>query len=83
MNTNVTEVIFNSTAVELKARPDSQTVSGWSVIAFTPDVSIRCTRIHNQKSLARFIESILGACDADGEDHEYELLESKIAAITQ
>lgn len=83
MNTNVTEIIFNSTVVELKARPDAQTVSGWSIIAFTPDVSIRCTRIHNQKALTRFIEAILGACDAEGEDSEYDLLESKILAITQ
>ena len=66
MNT-ITEVTINGKLVDIKSKQAPQTLSGWSVIAFTPHCSIWCTRLHDKASVDAFVESIISATVADAD----------------
>ena len=68
MKQRVTEIEINDTPVEIKARTDDRHASGWSVIAFTPELSIRSTKLNRPIAMDSFIDSILGACGSVSTD---------------
>ena len=57
----VTEVRIDSALVQIKSKTDKDAPSGWSVIAFTPSCSIRCTRVHDYTWFACFVRAIIEA----------------------
>lgn len=65
MNNNITEYEVNGVVVEIKSRRDEAQISGWSTIAFTPDISIRCTKLHRKSSMTAFATAILASCGSD------------------
>lgn len=82
MNKSVTEIILNDIPVEIKSKPDARHTSGWSVIAFTPDISIRSTKLHRDPVVDSFAAAIIGACDAEGNEAEFDLVIEAIKSIT-
>lgn len=81
---SATEVIINDVVVDLKSRPAPTTTSGWSVIAFTPHCSVRCTRLHAPLSLKCFVESIISAAvgDSDVDASLYEKIRGEVISLT-
>jgi hypothetical protein len=72
MNNHVREIIIGKTPIEIKSRTDDRHPSGWSVIAFTPDLSIRSTKLHRDAGRVAFANAILGAADmSDIPDTEF------------
>lgn len=57
----VTEVDIDGTVVEIKSKRDDRHPSGWSVIAFTPEVSIRSVKCHRQEARAAFADAIVSS----------------------
>ncbi|MBO00869.1 MAG: hypothetical protein CL438_09455 [Acidimicrobiaceae bacterium] len=67
----VTEVKIDKTLVEIKSKRDKDAPSGWSIIAFTPSCSIRCTRAHDDVWFSNFACAIIAAAGVEGiEDDE-------------
>lgn len=66
MKSHVKEIIVNNCVVELKSRTDERYPSGWSVIAFTPEHSIRSTKLHRDWARQMFADAIIGSCDLIG-----------------
>jgi len=66
MNT-ITEITINGKLVDIKSKRTDNCISGWSVIAFTPHCSIRCTRLHDQNSFDAFVEAIISAAVGDAD----------------
>lgn len=58
----VTEVTIDDVTVEIKSRRDDRHPSGWSVIAFTPELSIRSVKCHRADALTAFADAIVGSC---------------------
>lgn len=58
----VTEVTIDGVTVEIKSRRDDRHPSGWSVIAFTPELSIRSVKCHRADALTAFADAIVGSC---------------------
>lgn len=82
MNQHVKEILIGDTLVEIKSRTDDRHPSGWSVIAFTPDLSIRSTKLHRPASRMAFINAILGSCGLNGEYHKkIEAFQRALSAI--
>ncbi len=71
----VTEVKIDNVLVEIKSKKDKDAPSGWSVIAFTPACSIRCTRVNDSTWLSNFALAIIaGSGGVDNlEDDEVAL----------
>jgi hypothetical protein len=59
MNQNVVEIDVGEVIVEIKARREPKLPSGWSVIAFTPNCSVRCSRVNMPRVLDSFVWAIL------------------------
>ena len=83
----VTEVNIANTLVEIKSKRDKDAPSGWSVIAFTPACSIRCTRAHDWGWLSNFVYAIIagagaGAAKAPPIEDYYEAVSDAILSIT-
>lgn len=84
MNKNIAEIEINDTLVEIKAKRDDRHTSGWSVIAFTPEVSIRSTKLHRSDGLISFCGSIMGACgifDEDVTENEISSIYNKLQSL--
>lgn len=58
----ITEIDIDGTTVEIKSRRDDRHPSGWSVIAFTPELSIRSVKCHRPDALTAFADAIVGSC---------------------
>jgi len=80
----VSEVIIDGQVVEIKSRPADNVTSGWSVIAFTPHCSVRCTRLHSPLALKCFVEAIISATvgDADVDVDLYEHVTAEVLSLT-
>jgi hypothetical protein len=73
MKNHVREIVIGNTPIEIKSRTDDRHPSGWSVIAFTPDLSIRSTKLHRDAGRVAFANAILGAADmSDVSDINYK-----------
>jgi hypothetical protein len=70
MKQHVKEILIGETLVEIKSRTDERYPSGWSVIAFTPELSIRSTKLHRPSGRTAFINAILGACNMNDESQQ-------------
>lgn len=82
MKQHVKEILIGDTLVEIKSRTDDRHPSGWSVIAFTPDLSIRSTKLHRPSSRAAFINAILGSCGLNSESQQkIEAFQRALSAI--
>ena len=64
----VTEVRIDNALVQIKSKKDKDAPSGWSVIAFTPSCSIRCTRVHDYTWCANFVRAIIEAAGTQDYD---------------
>jgi hypothetical protein len=67
----VSEVRVANALVQIKSKVDKEAPSGWSVIAFTPSCSIRCTRTHDQQWCECFVRAIIEAAGAMEEAQIY------------
>ena len=57
----VTEISIDGEVVEIKSKRDERHASGWSVIAFTPHISIRCVKCHRTDGLSAFADAIVAS----------------------
>lgn len=76
----VTEVDIDGAFVEIKSKRDNKHASGWSVIAFTPSVSIRSVKTHRQDFLDDFARAIVSSC-YDGD--RFEIYVTEVADAIQ
>lgn len=88
MKNYVTEIILDEIPVEIKSRTDERHPSGWSVIAFTPELSIRSTKLHREIGFESFAHAIMGACgllEADVKiiDESYEKIQQAVREVTR
>lgn len=82
MKQHVKEILIGETLVEIKSRTDERYPSGWSVIAFTPELSIRSTKLHRPHGRTAFIDAILGACNMSNEPQQkIEAFQRAIAVL--
>lgn len=87
MKNHVREIVIGNTPIEIKSRTDDRHPSGWSVIAFTPDLSIRSTKLHRDAGRTAFAMAILGAAgmvEADPKeiDEAFSLIMGTIQEVT-
>jgi|TARA_A100001391_G_scaffold164800_4_gene124576 hypothetical protein len=78
----VTEVKIANTLVEIKSKRDKDAPSGWSVIAFTPACSIRCTRAHDWEWLSNFVCAIIAGAGAKRDVPAFKAVSDAILSIT-
>ena len=80
----VTEVRVDNALVQIKSKTDEDAPSGWSVIAFTPSCSIRCTRVHDYTWFACFVRAIIeaaGTDDYDDSQHYFKRVAEAVQSI--
>ena len=77
----VNEIRVGDHLIELKSKRVDHLTSGWSVIAFTPHCSIRCTRTHDPKSMEGFVAAIVNSVDAPVNDKTFDAVEDAIRSI--
>jgi hypothetical protein len=87
MKNHVREIVIGNTPIEIKSRTDDRHPSGWSVIAFTPDLSIRSTKLHRDAGRTAFAMAILGAAgmvEAEPQriDKAFSLIMATIIEVT-
>lgn len=82
MKSHVKEILIGDTLIEIKSRTDDRHPSGWSVIAFSPELSIRSTKLHRLSGRTAFINSILGSCGLNGvSEHKIEAYQRALSLI--